>query len=116
MIVLNASSTYHVVKKHIGFRVQTTYIQSASIRRNNKSPIGDSNATTAAATTSTPAANLALADGSQSGSFYQTAAPTQTMNSAAISTTGSGQAHNNMMPFLTIRYCIALVGVFPSRN
>ncbi len=38
------------------------------------------------------------------------------MNSAAIGNTGSGQAHNNMMPFLTIRFCIALQGLYPSRN
>ena len=30
--------------------------------------------------------------------------------------TGGGQAHANMQPFLVINYCIALQGVFPSRN
>jgi len=30
--------------------------------------------------------------------------------------TGGGQAHANMQPFLTVNYCIALTGVFPSRN
>jgi len=29
---------------------------------------------------------------------------------------GSGQPHNNMQPFQGIYYCIALVGVYPSRN
>lgn len=29
---------------------------------------------------------------------------------------GGGQAHNNMMPYLTINFCIALQGLFPSRN
>ena len=31
-------------------------------------------------------------------------------------TAGSGQAHTNMQPFLALRFCIALQGVFPSRN
>ena len=34
----------------------------------------------------------------------------------AVSVVGGGQAHANMQPFLTINYCIALTGVFPSRN
>jgi microcystin-dependent protein len=29
---------------------------------------------------------------------------------------GSGQAHNNMQPFQTINFLIALQGIFPSRN
>ena len=29
---------------------------------------------------------------------------------------GGGQGHENMAPYLTINYCIALQGVFPSRN
>ena len=29
---------------------------------------------------------------------------------------GGSMAHNNMQPFLTINWCIALVGIYPSRN
>ena len=32
-----------------------------------------------------------------------------------ISPTGSSLPHNNMMPFLTLNFCIALQGVFPAR-
>lgn len=38
------------------------------------------------------------------------------MNPAAISNTGGSQAHLNMQPFLTISFCIALQGIFPSPN
>jgi len=31
-------------------------------------------------------------------------------------TTGGSQAHNNMAPYVTLNYCIALRGIFPSRN
>lgn len=36
------------------------------------------------------------------------------MSPAAIGSTGGGQPHNNMQPFLTLNYCIALEGIFPS--
>lgn len=34
----------------------------------------------------------------------------------AVTETGAGETHNNMSPFLTLRACIALEGVYPSRN
>jgi microcystin-dependent protein len=38
------------------------------------------------------------------------------MNPAtALSVTGSSLPHNNMMPFLTLNFCIALQGIFPAR-
>jgi microcystin-dependent protein len=33
-----------------------------------------------------------------------------------IGLNNGGQAHNNMQPYLVLNYCIALVGIFPSRN
>ncbi len=47
---------------------------------------------------------------------YGTSAPNVTMAPGSISVAGGGQPHNNLMPFLTINYCIALFGIFPSRN
>ncbi len=37
------------------------------------------------------------------------------MSSSAVAITGGGQAHNNMQPYLTLNFCIALQGIFPSR-
>ncbi len=34
----------------------------------------------------------------------------------ATSDTGGGQSHENRQPYLVMRYCVALTGVFPSRN
>ena len=33
-----------------------------------------------------------------------------------LSTIGADAAHQNMQPFLVVNYCIALSGIFPSRN
>ena len=39
-----------------------------------------------------------------------------TLNSASIANVGGGQAHENMQPYLALNFCIALQGLFPSRN
>ena len=33
-----------------------------------------------------------------------------------VGDTGGGQAHSNLQPFLSVNFCIALVGLYPSRN
>lgn len=38
------------------------------------------------------------------------------MSSEALAFTGEGVPHNNMPPYLTLRFCIALVGIFPPRS
>jgi microcystin-dependent protein len=34
----------------------------------------------------------------------------------AIANAGGSQAHENKQPFLTLSFCIALQGIFPSQN
>ncbi|HTW82593.1 MAG TPA: tail fiber protein [Candidatus Sulfotelmatobacter sp.] len=41
---------------------------------------------------------------------------TVTMNPSMIGVTGSSSAHNNLMPYLTLNYCICLQGVYPPRS
>lgn len=38
------------------------------------------------------------------------------LNPATVTNTGGSQPHNNMMPYLTLNFCIALQGIFPSQN
>jgi microcystin-dependent protein len=47
---------------------------------------------------------------------YGAAASLTGISPATVSTVGGGQAHQNMQPFLTLSFCIALQGIFPSRN
>lgn len=73
------------------------------------------NATSAQATTSTPATNLLLAK-STPQNLYGAASNLQAMAPAAVSNVGGSQAHLNMQPFLTLTFSIALQGIFPSPN
>jgi microcystin-dependent protein len=56
--------------------------------------------------------------GTQNGAvaFYQTAAPNVFMAPSAVAPAGGSLPHNNMQPYLTLNFCIALQGVFPPRN
>jgi microcystin-dependent protein len=54
-------------------------------------------------------------------SIYNTGTPDTAMNAGCIALTGRTdpnttpmQSHNNMQPYLTIRYCIATSGVYPN--
>jgi microcystin-dependent protein len=48
--------------------------------------------------------------------LYAAPASLQALNPGAVTNTGGSQPHTNMMPYLTLNYCIALQGIFPSRN
>jgi len=47
--------------------------------------------------------------------LYSSASDT-TMSPQAASVSGGSQPHNNMPPYLTLNFIIALAGIFPSRN
>jgi microcystin-dependent protein len=38
------------------------------------------------------------------------------LNAGSVTNTGGSQAHLNLQPFLTLSFCIALQGIFPSPN
>lgn len=45
---------------------------------------------------------------------YRTDGSLTALSPATVSNTGGSQAHLNMQPFLTLSFCIALQGIFPS--
>lgn len=54
---------------------------------------------------------------STNGSLYQNSdAGIQPMSAQALTSAGGDQPHNNMQPYLTFYFCIALQGVFPPRT
>ena len=65
----------------------------------------------------TPVANVAAAPGADRDLFwYKDGAVNAQMNGNASGIAGGSQPHNNLMPYLTLNYCIALQGVYPPRT
>ncbi|MFC0771842.1 phage tail protein [Terrimonas alba] len=54
------------------------------------------------------------ASGGSFAGFHQSA--NTTMDPGIVLPVGGSQAHLNMQPFLTLNFCIALQGIFPSPN
>lgn len=73
------------------------------------------NAVNIPATTSNNNATVTLAQSVQSN-LYAAPAGLQAMAANAVGNVGGSQAHLNMQPFLTLSFCIALQGIFPSPN
>ena len=60
-----------------------------------------------------PAVGAVLA---QASNVYRAADNLVALNPGTVTNTGGSQAHLNMQPFLTLSFCIALQGIFPSPN
>ncbi|HEY0144234.1 MAG TPA: tail fiber protein [Thermoanaerobaculia bacterium] len=60
-----------------------------------------------------PASNILARNPSQ---LYNLPTNLVAMNTGTVTNTGGSQAHLNMQPFLTLSFCIALQGIFPSPN
>jgi microcystin-dependent protein len=79
-------------------------------------------ATTAHGTTNSP--NTQLLASPQAGTpphetkglIYNTAAPDSSLVPGSVGLAGGNQPHNNIQPFLVLRYCIAMQGTFPPRS
>lgn len=48
--------------------------------------------------------------------LYAEPADLTELRAGSITEFGGGQAHDNVQPYLALRFCIALQGIFPSRN
>jgi microcystin-dependent protein len=70
--------------------------------------------------TNAPGGTVVLGSGSSSAAgtpavpIYAGGTPDTPMT--PLGTAGGGAPHENRMPYVTASYCIALVGIFPSRN
>jgi microcystin-dependent protein len=72
----------------------THVLQASSVNANSPSPAGN-----------------VLAGALNS---YRNADALSSLNAGSVTNTGGSQAHLNMQPFLTLSFCIALQGIFPS--
>lgn len=65
---------------------------------------------------SAPSSTVVLAK-SNNGQAYQTnLAGLQPMSDQILTPAGGDQPHNNLQPYLTLNFCIALQGVYPPRT
>ncbi len=70
--------------------------------------------TSAAGTTRNPRNNLYATPGVPI--YGPSTGPQVPLNPQTLSATGGNQPHPNLQPYSTINFCIALQGIFPSRN
>jgi microcystin-dependent protein len=67
--------------------------------------------------TNVPAANATLGLSAPDPIYDKVGTdPLVAFSPKAIGPTGGGQPHENRQPYLTLTFCIALQGVFPTRN
>ncbi|MDY7092530.1 MAG: tail fiber protein [Acidobacteriota bacterium] len=62
-----------------------------------------------------PASTRVLAD-TAPNELYTSPDALVNLHSGTITNVGGSQAHDNMQPYLAVNFCIALQGLFPSRN
>jgi microcystin-dependent protein len=64
----------------------------------------------------TPGPTVVLANSDPGNAYTAASANLVQMAFQAVTVTGSSLPHNNMMPFLTVLFIIAMQGVFPPRS
>lgn len=74
------------------------------------------NAVSTKANKQSPAGNRFAADAASKTAEYSTSTSDVNMAADLLNTVGGGQPHNNLQPYLTLNYCIALQGIFPPRG
>ena len=90
---------------------ETATVSDAQMASHSHTARGSENAASASA----PASNY-VARGSSRGVNRYLNADTSIGASKELTSTGGGQAHNNMQPFLSLNFIIALQGEYPSRS
>jgi microcystin-dependent protein len=64
---------------------------------------------------SVPGPSSVLARSNGAFAYVNTNTSLVQMDQSAIPPVGGSQPHNNLMPYLTLNFCIALQGVYPPR-
>lgn len=92
--------------------VQTvTLIQNEMPSHNH--PVG---CDTGASSVAAPTNGMWATGGRGRPSAYSSNAPNTAMSAQGFGVAGGSQPHNNMPPYLTVIFCIALQGIYPQRG
>jgi microcystin-dependent protein len=92
---------------------QTGGSQTVSLTTNQ---VGHTHSVSANATANSYTAASNFPASAPSGDVLYGPTANTPMSGAILSAAGGSQAHNNLQPYLVVMYCIALAGIFPSRN
>jgi len=112
----------YVLGEKLGEEAHTLIVNEMAAH--NHSLNADS-ATAATNNTNAPSTSVVLGNtaGKQSGvanpfalTLYASGTPGGTLDTHSIGIGGGSQPHTNIMPYLTLNFCIALQGIFPSQN
>jgi microcystin-dependent protein len=68
------------------------------------------------ATASSVAGNVLSSQARRGFAMYNNSGMRQRLDNSSVSQTGGGQAHDNMQPYLTLNFVIAIQGLYPSRS
>ena len=63
-----------------------------------------------------PSGNLPAVESTGTSLDYSNASANGSMSPTMLATQGGSQPHPNIQPYLCVNFCIALEGIFPSRN
>jgi len=108
-VPVHRSSNGNVVQGQVFGEETHTLIQS-EVPMHSHLPVASSDAASIAG----PVNNL-LAN-STANPYASTFASPVTLNAGTVQPVGGSQPHENRQPYAVVNICIALVGVFPSRN
>ena len=88
-----------------------TLLESEIPSHNHPLKLGDNQATSAI-----PPSNGAFSNSPQINASVYTTTASNITTGGMVSPSGGDQPHNNLQPFLTFYFCIAMQGVFPPRT
>lgn len=114
----------HTLGERAGEEAHTLLINEMPAHIHSMSAKAADSLTGAAGHLPTPTGTKALAQGHASQgtsnpvavSIYGTGGPSTALASGTVGNTGGSQPHENRQPFLTLNFCIALQGIFPSQS
>jgi len=93
---------------------------ASNLPAHNHTASGTTHATSNPAEAFDPGGNILAQDAGTGIATYIDQAPDQPMRSGDVEVTrgnsGGNLPHDNMMPYLTLRYVVSLFGTYPSRN
>lgn len=92
-------------------------VESVTLTASNLPPHGHNVMASAdLASSVSPASNVMGAKPRFGVNVFAAASNLASLAPGAVHTTGSSQPHDNVQPSLVVNFCIALAGIFPSRN